>query len=51
MLLDLFGIPRWLQIVDCLNLVEVDFNSVVCDHVTQKRPLSNTKRAFGSVKS
>ena len=49
--LHLFGVPRRMQVVNSLNLLEVDLNPIVSDHVTQKFAQAYTKKTLGSVKA
>ena len=47
--LDLFGTPRRLQVVDCNNLIWVDSNPVMGNHITQKLAQPYPKRTFSGV--
>ena len=47
--MDLFGIPRRLQVADCSNLIWVDFNSVVGNHITQKLARAHSKRTLSNI--
>ena len=49
-LLDLFGILRRLQVINCSNLVRVNFDSAMGNHITQKLARAYAKRTLSGIK-
>ena len=49
--LDFFVVLRSLQIVDCSNLIGVDLNFAIGDHIAQEFSITGAKRTLRSIKA
>ena len=49
-LLDLFGIPKWLYVINGSNLIKVNFDFVVGNHIPQKFARAYAKRTLSGIK-